>query len=99
VAEPTPPAWFVCLTCSKRSDVPFDCEEGHDVWLTSILKQRLSAMGLHLLTQDEVDQPNVCWHCLDCLDPNKPRCERCPEECDDETCTAEGCMNTRRRAG
>lgn len=35
---------------------------------------------------------DVCWHCLDHILPApRPRCERCPEECDIEGCDAPGC--------
>lgn len=37
----------------------------------------------------EHDKTEVaCWHCLDVLEgpPPKPRCERCPDECDDANC-------------
>ena len=34
----------------------------------------------------------ACWHCGDELEPiSKPRCERCPDECDVEDCDAMGC--------
>lgn len=35
---------------------------------------------------------NVCWHCKVCLLPQRQRCETCPEECDNEDCQAEGCI-------
>lgn len=33
---------------------------------------------------------DVCWHCKVMLDPTRPRCERCPEECDDADCREDG---------
>lgn len=33
----------------------------------------------------------VCWHCKVQLEPTRPRCERCPEECDYDDCPEEGC--------
>lgn len=41
-------------------------------------------------------EPPHCWHCLVALEPEPPaRCESCPVECDDENCTAEGCVRER----
>ena len=43
-------------------------------------------------TKAEAEQ--VCWHCGDVLKPlPRPRCERCPDECDDEDCDAPGCAD------
>jgi hypothetical protein len=42
----------------------------------------------------KLEARDVCWHCKDCLMPELPRCEHCPEEpgaCDIEDCDAEGC--------
>lgn len=37
---------------------------------------------------------NVCWHCKVSLEPSeRPRCDACPSECDDENCTEEGCAD------
>lgn len=41
--------------------------------------------------REALEEANVCWHCKDLLYPVKPRCERCPDECDDSGCQAPGC--------
>lgn len=43
----------------------------------------------------KLEARDVCWHCKDCLMPEIPRCEHCPEDpgtCDIEDCDAEGCV-------
>lgn len=47
-----------------------------------------------LISGEEQPEPEpVCWHCLDVLIPDsrRPRCERCPDECDVEGCEEPGC--------
>lgn len=40
----------------------------------------------------ERTDPNICWHCHVVLaEPLRPRCERCPDECDAENCDEPGC--------
>lgn len=37
-------------------------------------------------------EPDACWHCGDVLVPApKPRCEDCPDECDEPDCDEMGC--------
>jgi hypothetical protein len=49
---------------------------------------------------EERERQNTCWHCGDLLIPsaNKPRCEQCPNDCDEENCEAMGCETIRARA-
>ena len=36
----------------------------------------------------------ACWHCLDVLiEVERPRCYRCPSECDDPDCSQPGCAS------
>lgn len=49
-----------------------------------------------LLLEEAESNHDVCWHCLDQLEPQPaPHCEMCPSECDDEFCAAEGCAEQR----
>jgi hypothetical protein len=53
-------------------------------------------MAAHILElQAQLRARDVCWHCKDVLLPERPRCERCPEECDNADCSAEGCAESR----
>lgn len=67
--------------------------------LRAILKQH----GLAIIPAANVPSaaPDVCWHCLDCLEPSPPHCEHCPplDECGDEDCQAEGCIARRAAKG
>jgi hypothetical protein len=39
-----------------------------------------------------MDREITCWHCKVVLQPDPPpRCESCPEFCDDDRCPYEGC--------
>ncbi len=51
--------------------------------------RRLAELEAALVAKD------ACWHCKVALIPSRPRCEVCPEECDDEACSDEGCQEQR----
>jgi hypothetical protein len=48
--------------------------------------------------QQELAAKDACWHCKDAPLPTKPRCDVCPEECDDDACSEEGCREQREQA-
>jgi len=52
------------------------------------------AVARIVMQRDKLRDIDVCWHCGDELSPQsrtRPRCYRCPDECDDATCDAYGC--------
>jgi hypothetical protein len=57
-------------------------------------REALAREMVHAAMEAKKPEPDpVCWHCLDVLIPDtqRPRCERCPDECDIEGCEAPGC--------
>ena len=52
------------------------------------------APDLRLDPATDYEVLDVCWHCGDCLTPerDRPRCERCPSECDVAGCDEMGCV-------
>lgn len=80
--------WIICQGCMAQGPVAtVGCRDDEDGEIdlvdeaTELWNRRTS---------------NTCWHCKDVLDDSeRPHCERCPAECDDEACSDEGCREQR----
>lgn len=76
----------------------FTAYEQHETWLKAAETERDSLRTDRDDLRAKLEAKDACWHCKDALLPTKPRCEVCPEECDDIACSEEGCREERTKA-
>lgn len=73
-----------CVRCATRCELVPDAR---------VPEAKVTELKAELRAKD------ACWHCKVCLLPTKPRCETCPDECDDEGCSGEACRESREKEG
>lgn len=83
------------LGCTKDSEAIVWSES--DAALIVAMRNSLDALLAELRAHREREAArSVCWHCKVCLEPEPlPHCDSCPNECDDDACSDDGCREQR----